>query len=62
MRKRKYDLKDLKVQSFVTGIDNEENKVKGGNTYQCSASGECCTPFSEHPDCTKKAEDCAWNE
>ncbi len=43
--KKKLNLRDLKVESFVTNIETE--KV---NTIQCGVSGGVCGPFPKHSD------------
>lgn len=56
--KKKLEIKDLKIQSFVTSLNNVESKdVKGGATNSCP--GECetddypCVPYTyEHVYCT----------
>jgi len=52
MKKNRLDLKDLKVQSFVTSFEsNEKQTVKGGGSLagscgpaSCSCEEESCVP------------------
>ena len=71
--KLKLKLKDIKIQSFITSLDNEEKeKVKGGisgaacpytyvcATRICTAAGICtfvCNPWDTAPYCTPVCTD-----
>jgi hypothetical protein len=42
-KKKKMSLSPIKVQSFVTKLEEKQkNKVKGGDTYDCDSVGIPC--------------------
>ncbi len=51
-KRMKLDLEQLKVQSFVTSLKDEEKAdVKGGSNYfKCSQGAPCDTEFVSCPD------------
>ncbi|MEO1052644.1 MAG: pinensin family lanthipeptide [Bacteroidota bacterium] len=57
MKKAKLNLKSLKVQSFVTSVDNEKSEVKGGcpvysdsiQPCACTDQTECWATFGQGP-------------
>ena len=58
-KKMKLNLGDLKVQSFVTSIENnEKNGIRGGEYetttgiwFRCVALSDCCTGITDAHTC-----------
>jgi hypothetical protein len=61
-KKKKMSLSPIKVQSFVTTLDDKQkNKVKGGATYDCtpdSCPGGTCPP-TWNASCEGTCDTCA---
>ena len=63
MEKKKLELKDLKVQSFVTVLNEEEkNNVKGASAFDNGETVYCCTFYKcSDVDCVTHPYYCGTN-
>jgi len=58
MKKQKFSLKELRIQSFVTRVNNVQvDKFKAG-AFDESGPDYCC---SKHSDCASDSPSCATN-